>query len=279
VPVAVIEVAEGDEVFPQTVLHLSGAKSYVQSGSITKWEWAVKQPVGSASQFEPSSTYVNPTFQANVAGTYYFKLMVWSGDGQPSCEAAVAQVVVTPDEGIHIELVWDTPNDSDQTDEGQEAGADLDLHVKHPDALGPDIDKDGKPDGWFDQPYDCFWFNPTPNWGSLDPDAGDDPEMTRDDTDGAGPENVDLALPEDGLTYRVGVHYWHDHKFGPSYATVRIYIGTALAYEAKDVKLVNHDMWDVCTIEWPSGKITPTPGVGTSRKITPNYENPFFFQP
>lgn len=278
-PQAIISIDEGSEVIPQTVLHLKGHESFAPSGTIAKWEWTVQQPIGSVSLFVPSATFPNPTFEANVAGSYLFKLTVWDENGNPSCIPAEAEVVVIPDEAIHVELLWNTPNDPDQTDEGPEAGADVDLHFLHPYASGPDLDGDGKPDGWFDQPFDCFWFNPHPNWGSFDPAVDDDPSLDRDDTDGAGPENLNLNIPENEKKYLVGVHYWHDHKYGPSYVTIRVYIYAMLVFELTDVKLLNHDMWEVATIAWPSGEVTLITDKNGNYKITPNYENPFFFQP
>ena len=283
-PVAVIQILEGEQVIPQTILHLVGDQSYSPSGNINKWEWSVAQPLGSQSLFLPSANFPDPTFETNVAGSYEFQLMVWDDQDTPSCTPAISQVVVIPDEAIHVELLWNTPNDPDQTDEGPEAGADVDLHFLHPYASGPDLDGDGEPDGWFDQPFDCFWFNPNPQWASYDPAVDDDPGLDRDDTDGAGPENLNLNIPEPNSTYRVGVHYWHDHNYGPSYATVRVYIYAQLVYELTDVQLLNHDMWDVASIDWPSGNVSQvcspvSPAGQCLPKITPNYENPFFFQP
>jgi hypothetical protein len=186
-------------------------------------------------------------------------------------------VNVVANELIHIELLWDTPNDPDQTDDGPEAGADLDLHFLHPFASGLDVDLDGQPDGWFDQPFDCFWFNAHPNWASMDPMIDDDPGLDLDDTDGAGPENINLNLPENAMTYRVGVHYWNDHNFGPSLATVRVYLYSELVFEQAGVELVNHDMWEVATIDWPSGNVELILGEGGGYKITPNYQHPYFF--
>ena len=278
-PTAVIIVQEGEEVIPQTKLHLIGSQSYAATGSIGKYEWTVEQPVGSQSVFLPSASAPDPTFEANVAGTYVFRLRVWDQNGEESCVPGEYTVFVNPDEAIHVELLWDTPNDFDQTDEGPEAGSDLDLHFRHPFATGEDVDGDGKPDGWFDQPFDCFWFNPHPNWGSLDPMVDDDPGLDRDDTDGAGPENVNLNIPEDGLTYYVGVHYWNDHQFGPSKATVRIYIRKVLVFQLSDVELVDHDLWEVATVAWPSGDVKLVTDAAGNYKIIPNYQHPFFFEP
>ncbi len=274
--VATIECAEGTEVIPQTTLHFFGDESCSPQGGAAKWEWKVTQPAGSQSVFVPSASFPNPTFEANVAGIYTFSLNVWDEQGAPSSFPAGYVVTVIPDEAIHVELLWHTPEDMDESDTGPEAGSDLDLHFLHPWASGPDVDGDGKPDGWFDIPFDAFWFNAHPNWGSYDPAINDDPGLDRDDTEGAGPENINLDIPEH-VTYRVGVHYWNDHGYGPSYVTVRVYIYGQLVFEEAGVKLVDADMWEVCTIEWPSGQVHPVTS-HTGSKITPGYHNPYFSQ-
>ncbi|MEC9072062.1 MAG: choice-of-anchor D domain-containing protein, partial [Myxococcota bacterium] len=223
-PTAVIQVVQGEEVIPQTKLDLIGSQSYASSGGISKYQWTVQQPVGSQSFFVPSAAAADPSFTVNAAGMYVFELRVWDDNNEESCIAAQQTVVVNPDEAIHVELLWDTPNDPDQTNIGFEAGADLDLHFMHWFAVGCDIDQDGAPDGWFDGVFDVFWYNDSPIWGSFDPWVDDDPGLDLDDTDGAGPENLNLNIPQDGGMYTVGVHYWNDHGFGPSTATVRIYI-------------------------------------------------------
>ena len=279
-PTPVMVVLEGEKVIPQTNLHLYGDQSFASSGgAIASWKWTVKQPTGAASVFVPSDTFPNPTFEVNTAGVYAFRLDVWDLAGVQSCVPAEVEVVVVPDEAIHVELLWHTPNDPDETDQGPAAGADMDLHFVHDAyaASGPDLDKDGKPDPWFDQPFDCFWFNAHPNWGSFEPSIDDDPGMDRDDTDGAGPENLNLNIPEN-TTYRIGVHYWNDHEYGPAYLTLRVYIYSVLVYEVSDVKLVNHDLWNAATITWPNALVTPVLKSG-ERWITPAYQNPFFFQP
>lgn len=293
-PTAVISIQEGEEVIPQTKLHLIGSQSYAATGTIQSYQWEVRQPAGSQSVFVPSPMAADPTFEVNVAGTYIFRLNVVDSSGTPSCVPAETTVLVNPDEAIHIELLWDTPNDPDQTDEGPEAGADLDLHFLHQFATGGfDGDGDGKLDGWFDSQYDCFWHNAHPNWGSIDPMIDDDPSLDRDDTDGAGPENVNLNSPEDGKTYRVGVHYWDDHGYGRSLATLRLYLFSTKVFEVAGTELFDLDMWYVATIDWPSGVVkhvkacgrTPNPcetdadctgGLTCGNRIAPNYQHPNF---
>lgn len=179
---------------------------------------------------------------------------------------------------IRVELRWHTPGDPDEQDTGPATGTDLNLHFLHPWADGPDMDRDGKADGWYDIPFDCFWYNAYPNWGSDDPAVKDDPWLEVDDTDGAGPETIILAIPEDGATYRVGVIYWNDHGFGPSTADVRVYINGEVKFARLGVVLQDSDLWEVATIEWPSATVKAVEGEDGGLKITHQYKNPYFFQ-
>jgi hypothetical protein len=140
--------------------------------------------------------------------------------------------------------------------------------LAHPNAANEDIDGDGAPDKWFDQPYDCFWFNSLPDWGPLG--AEGDPNVELDDTDGAGPEIISLDQPEDGLSYDVGVHCWSDHGYGASVATVKVFVGDNVIYEASSPDMVGLDLWEVGSIAWPSGEFTP------SDAFLENYQTPFF---
>lgn len=256
-PVAVIMVLEGEEVAPLTTLHLVGSNSYTPTGPPIKYAWSVEQPAGSQSVFIPSAAAADPTFQVNVAGTYVFRLLVWDANSVESFIYAEYQVTVLPTAALHVELTWHTPLDSDETDEGPEAGADLDLHLVHPAACGLDIDSDGVDDGWFDEPFDCFWFNPQPDWGSPDPAVDDDPSLALEDADGAGPEVLVMHAPEAGLAYKVGVNYWDSHGFGSSFATVRVFAQSVLVYEMTGVELAHQELWQVATIDPSSGEVWP----------------------
>ena len=277
-PLAIATVEEGQQVVPQTVLHLTGDQSYSPSGlAITSWFWEVPvAPEGTTSVFIPGATFDNPVFEVNIAGLYQFQLTVVDEVGADSCEPAVVDVVVIPDEAIHVELIWSTEGDVDSEDTGEGNGTDMDLHFTHPFATGPDIDGDGEPDPWFDTDFDCFWFNKTPNWGTFDEDVDDNPSL-----DGWGPENLNINIPEEGVTYTVGVHYWDDHGFGDSKATVRIYIYGELDFEYEDHPMTAHDLWKVAEIPWFGGDSTTELLTDESGEllVTPNYQNPFFLSP
>jgi len=277
-PTAIITVQEGDTVVPQTILHLDGKQSYAGTGGISKYEWAVIAAKGSVSLFSPNTANVSPTFQPNVAGDYKFQLNVWDSAGKKSCFAAEKVVKVLPDQAIHVELLWNTPNDKDQTNEGPGVGSDLDLHFAHPYAATQDYEGTGKLSPWFADTYDCFWFNPNPQWGSFDPNMDDNPSLDRDDTDGGGPENLNLTLPEDGRSYAVGVNYYNDFGFGPSTATVNIYVYGQLVWNMTSTPLVKDDMWHVATISWPDGEVTAKSGKGgpSTLFVTSKYPHPQF---
>ncbi len=266
-PKAIVKIKEGEEVVPQTVLHLSGSNSLAPGGgSIAKYKWtAKKQPVGSTQKFVPTSSSAETTFVTNASGTYEFCLSVTDNKGVNSCTDACSTVIVTPSDCLHAELLWHTPQDADETDN---VGADADIHLAHQLANQPDIDCDGDPDPWFDTTFDCFWWVPTPHWGMASTDQAS-PKLDLDDTDGAGPENVSLPEPEgtmtDPHTYALGVHYWNDKGLGHSWAIVRVYVCGTLAAEYNQphpdqpagggIELKALDMWYVGKINWPNQAI------------------------
>jgi len=155
-------------------------------------------------------------------------------------------------------------------------GSDLDLHFAHQNAHGPDLDGDGNPDPWFDKQWDVFWYNTKPNWGSFDPNVRDDPSLDRDDTDGAGPENLNLSVPEDGVTYAIGVHYWNDWGFGASDATVKVFHYADLIYDVTYPQMKWLDMWCVGQIHWPAPVVDRCAAPADPEYVTPNYVNVFF---
>ena len=256
-PTAVITCAEEHAAAPWTELHLSGEDSYGDPCSdgheISAWSWSVAGPIGSQAWFEPSAKVEAPTFRVDLAGHYTFALTVYDEQNVPSCAPATWEVVVVPDQAIWIELFWATPGDPDETDTGPAAGADLDLHLQRPGGLGTDHDGDGVHECWLDPDANCFWFSPNPDW--WEPGPQDDPEMVVEDYDGAGPELIGYPAPAPEV-YLVGVHYYNDHGFGESLATVRIHIHGQLVFEVPDVSLTDLDLWTVARIEWPSGEVT-----------------------
>ncbi len=273
-PSPVIEVLEGDVVVPQTVLHLKGDQSVAGPGAtIAGYKWTVKQPSGSQQTLKPSAAVADPTFFVPTSGTYEICLNVTDSNGLPACAEACVKVLVVLDNAVHIELLWDTPADPDQTDTGPKAGADLDLHFAIDLAKGADTDCDGAPDPWFNNPFDCFWFNAAPQWGQADPTVLDDPTLAMDDTDGAGPENLNLAQPEGTPDlprwYAMGVHYKNDNGFGVSNATITVSLFGGVALKIEKIPLNPLDMWFVAKLNWPNQLTgTSTPPIGMCFQTT-----------
>ena len=211
------------------------------------YRWSVRErPEGSTSRFVPNDGSRDATLFLDLAGRYALDLDVTSGTGERNSEPC--RVVIEAccrTDWIHVQLVWDTPADPDQTDTGPGAGADLDLHLLR------------GPGRWGCPPDDVWGAHPEADWGIPD-DASDDPHLDFDDVDGAGPEDVNLHWPEDGTTYHVGVHYVDDHGFGTSFATVRVFLRGVLSYEAASRRLDRAgQLWEVASISRPDDEITP----------------------
>lgn len=231
---ATIVVDEGVEVPPQTTLHLRAIDG---PNPAARYVWRVVQPSGSVGSFQPSNTASAPTFEANVAGAYTLNLVVTDSRGV-ACEADPVVVMVVIGGALHIELLWHTPGDLEESDEGVGLGANLDLHLL--------AEESGR--AFFDSIFDVYFVNANPNWGGVG--TLDDCRLDRDDTDGAGPENINCEAPPAGC-YTVGVHGHLDWGYGPSAATVRVYALGSLIFEGTHPSIVQDDLWTVTTVCWP----------------------------
>lgn len=269
-PVPAVAQAEFD-VLPLDVVRLDGGPSSDPDGQILEYRWVVtERPQGSTA--EPVERFANPqrpqdggipddpssaqaAFFVDLAGDYTIELRVVDnlGTEAPSqtCPEPVALVTIhaEPGEDIHVQLVWDTPGDPNQTDL---EGSDVDLHFLHPTGQG-----------WGQAPGDCYYGNAEPDWGVRN-DPSDNPSLDIDDVNGAGPENINLDNPEDtsgyGQGYQVGIHYFRAETFlgggaslGPSDATARIFLGGVLVYEKTRTLQATDHFWHVAQIVWTPG--------------------------
>mgnify|MGYP006280822121 CR=1 FL=1 len=227
---------------------LDGSGSQDPDGTIEEYKWRViEKPDGSTVNLDPTDSApgddAKREFRLLTAGTYKIGLQVTDNDGFVSCQEAKAQVTAVPNEKVHVELTWVNPEDPDETDEN---GSDVDVHLVK---MGP-----GK---WFEAPYDIYFRNP--NNGAGNTGTGiwnpENPSLDIDDTNGAGPENIQMDDPEDCQWYAVGVHYY-EQLFGTAYATIRIYINSKLVYEKLNQPLrQGGQFWDVARIHWPTGQV------------------------
>jgi hypothetical protein len=215
---------------PPEFLQLNGTASYdpLDPEALLAYEWWVSEsPVGSTSYIEPA-TSATTSMWVDLAGSYEVQLAVTNELGVRSAPAR-CEIDAVPPDLIHVELLWNTPN------------ADLDLHLRQ--------------DGFalFDEPEDCSYCNPSPNWGTSGTD--DDPILDLDDYAGYGPENIVIAVPEDG-EYIVAVHYFDDHGDAEVTATVRVWVAGIMAEEVTQV-LLRNEQWDAARIVWPGGAVLP----------------------
>ncbi len=301
-PTPVIIPDPGEQIEPQQTIKLKGTPSFAAPGKqVKKYKWTLlKAPPGLVGYgFFPNDTAADAIFGTptannageikqtiNVVGEYQFKLQVWDDSGTESCAPALFTLLVIPSVGLHVELLWDTPGDTTKDTGSAAEGADLDLHFVHSkayeaqkcggavvDKCQPDQDKDSQADPWFHGVYDAYWFNPHPNWGSAASGA-DNPSLDLDDTNGWGPENLNMETPEDGVTYGIGVHYWDAFDFGESTATVNIYVLGMLKATFTQA-MAQCDMWWVTQVAWPSGDLKDFGGATfkapSAGKITPKY--------
>ncbi|MFP4598444.1 MAG: choice-of-anchor D domain-containing protein [Persicimonas sp.] len=228
------------ETIPLNTVEFDGSDSNDPDGSIDRYEWTIlSRPNGSTQRLTPDSSVENPRLFLDLAGVYEVELKVYDDEGAASCgDPAVITIIAEPDDDVHVQLVWDTPSDPDQTDDH---GTDLDLHYVHPNGR------------WNESPWDIFWRNRTADWD----DNGSGPSLDIDDTNGAGPENINHS-GLDNLTYRTGVYYYSDSGLGASYATARVYVRGQLELEIKNKYMPGTgSFWDVATIQWPSGDVVP----------------------
>lgn len=253
-------------VRPLDIIECTAAQSTDDDGFIINWEWFVdERPGGSSSIFQPANAETTEYF-VDATGRFELSCAVTddtglisevacdtNGDRIPDSECGEPRtdrviVVSRPEDDLQIELSWSTPADPDETDEGFGFGADVDLHVLHPNGC------------WNDRTWDCHYRNVIANWGDSGSDR-DDAELDRDDTDGAGPEVVSIKEPED-VTYRVAVHYYNDHGYGLSLANISIVVFGVPALEISDVELPATDYWwEVAAITMPNGEVTPIDAV------------------
>jgi hypothetical protein len=231
---------EIDWAIPLQTLVLDGTGSTDPGGGeILEYQWEiVNRPDGAVNGLRPFSGDLSNDalrqYFLPLAGAYQFRLTIADEAGfDANCGEGLVDVVVTPQEAIAIELIWTNPDDPDEND-GE--GADVDLHFVK--MVNP----------WFSAPWDTYFSNDEPNWS---PEL---PSLDRDDTDGGGPEVIQLDNPDNDQCYAIGVHYF-SRTFGTAYPTVRIYIDGVRRAEFVGALEVADDFWDVGRIHWPSRTI------------------------
>ena len=185
-----------------------------------------------------ASLPVDVTYTPLIAGLEGGSFVFTTDDpNQPNAQLDVSGISKEPplsELGLHIKIAWDTSD----TDE--------DSHLIAPGGT------------FFDCTSDCFFGNPSPDWGVLG-DWRDDPFLDVDDVDGHGPENINISEPVAG-TYQFKVHYYADSHEGfpqASKTTVEVWSYGALVASFGPTSTASTNWtWDVFTIDWPSASVT-----------------------
>ncbi len=253
--VPVIDVIEDGDLFVGDLVHLSGSRSMSPFSAVDSWSWSVEGPAGAPVALLPYAALPDVVLPLGAPGEYTVSLQVDDADGNPSCSTASVTFRAIPALRALVALSW-RPASGVAVQPFN--GPDVDIHVLHPNAAGPDRDNDGKPDGWYDAPWDCYWANPLPDkadWGASDPNVDDRVELVETSDDGLASEiiRIGMACPV-AKTYRIGAHVFDDGGLGPVDATLHIWDGRGGGMSTVQ-RLSELDLWEAATLACPAGTI------------------------
>ncbi len=227
---------------PFRAVELDASTSTASIGSsINERTWTlVRRPEGSRARFNPNTSNQTVQLLLDKIGEYEVELSVGSLVGE-SCTTSRLILRALPQEDFYAELTWRTPGDPDP---GDDDGADLDLHYL----------REGAGARWNRAPDDIHWRNETSDWGP--PGSAGDARLVREDDDGRGPVLLRHDDVPDGA-YSVAVHVFDDGDFGPSQASVRLFIDGQIALERRAKPLNGQDVfWLVARARWPERTLT-----------------------
>ncbi len=200
------------------------AEATDSNGTVVSTEWSFfSKPDGTASSLNPT-TGTRTQFIPDTVGEYIARFTATDNDGEKSyCDI---HINAKTRDHLNVTLTWDKGGNSD-----------MDLHLLKP---GVDSSKWGTIN-------DCFWAVSNPDWGEHGVSI-DNPRLDRDDTNGFGPEVIQIESPKDGK-YTVGVDYFDAQGMGASIATIKIICnGEEHSYSSQ--ALNPKDKWAVIDIVW-----------------------------
>lgn len=221
------------EYAPLDTARFDGRGSSDPNGDVLVFQWEmIERPTGSNAAIVPVEQDASQVeFLVDFAGDYEIRLTVT--DPQGLSDSTSMTFSATPWQGLHVELSWDT----DQTD--------VDLHLLNASESGT----------FYQSPWDCHYANPAPDWGEIGEEL-DDPRLDRDDTNGYGPENINIPEPKPAI-YEILVHYYSDDQVGPTTARVRVFLSGQLVFEDSALLLQTGKVWRVGKVQLPIGQVTP----------------------
>ena len=235
-------------VAPHSVVELRGILAPTLDASELTLRWSLlEQPDGSFeyinNAFEPS----DHQFTAGAVGVFVAQLDVFSAVDESLMHSCQVVVAAEPTSELWVELLWEPPTGEGPWGTG--IGSDFDLHLLH--SYG----------SWMEMPWDAYWFNPNPNWGSMNPSVDDDPKIVMDSVDGWGPESIEFnGLADTPIRYRIGVHHYQNHESDSARSpTVRAYADGVLVLESTGPLMEQAEFWEVAEVEQlPTGELVWT---------------------
>lgn len=211
--------------------------------------FAMPTPPGTSDLTEGQKTEIALEFRSDGLPMAHRGMLTVSYNGSSGPSTVVVPLIgeVTPPPptatAISLELRWDTNL------------TDVDLHLVRPGGQLFDERNDG----------DCFFGAPNPEWGNGQA-MDDNPFLDVDDTDGRGPEKINLSVAPPG-TYQVYVHYFADNGVGATTPTVQVHLGGRMIANVNR-RLTCNQMWLAGTINWngTTGTFQPTGNVTRSNE-------------
>lgn len=207
-PVAVCDVSPAEAYALYDTVSWLGSASYDPGGGeITGYEWAlVSKPDGSSVSM-PAGGADRDGMVPDVVGLYTAELVVTNDSGDQSEPCRVTMEAI-PSQDLWVEMYWDVPQD------------DMDLHLL-------------APGGSLRTGTDCYYANCVGRGLSWGPGGvEDDPSLDIDDIPGTGPENINIADPEDDV-YTVYVHDYMGSTpdyYDTNNVTVNVYLSGELVW-------------------------------------------------
>jgi len=209
-----------------------------------EWQFQVTPPGSTAVLAFPftlpdsaDADMARPVLIPDVDGTYRVGLRVTEPEDELTSEWVYVTIQSTAWENLVVDMYWDVP------------ATDLDLHVLAPHG-----------EYWTDN--DCYYGNPSPDWGVEGADI-DDPTYAEDDDNGGDDSNpaseqVAIQCPGEG-TYTVVVTYHSDRQTDQTVSPwVEVTMADQLLGDRMDAPQALEELqaWIVAEIEMPDLEVT-----------------------
>jgi hypothetical protein len=235
-----------------STVQLDGTGSYdpergSASAGTLEFEWSfIETPTGvdpdlSFPHSSGDGTDLDPTrpvFVAADLGTYRVALVVTDPQDDTSSSPDYVTIGATVPADLVIDLYWATP------------ATDLDLHLI-------------APGGTYWDDGDCFYANPSPDWG-LAGSSPDNPVLEQDDDNGGeevspGHERIQLPGPQQGRYTVVVVHHSDHGSHQGAIPWLQLSTAEGIMVERLDCpqELAGGDAWIAVEIDIPSLAVTP----------------------